>query len=289
MKSIIIMAAVLLGAAALSTAQISNARTVTVKVYGNCGICKTTIEKAGSKNKLYETVWNADSKMAAITYDGKRTTADAVLKNIALAGYDNTGFLAPDDIYDKLQGCCKYERGGKTAAITTPAIPAGNGGKETLDGHDHGNAMNNQDTAQLKAIFDNYFALKDALVKTDGDMASAKATALLAALEAVDMAKLETGEHTVWMKVEKQLKNDALHIKENKDVEHQRGHFVTLSSGMYELVKASGPAEVVYYQHCPMANDGKGANWLSRESSIKNPYYGSQMLSCGKTVETIRQ
>ena len=58
---------------------------------------------------------------------------------------------------------------------------------------------------------------------------------------------------------------------------------------MYELIKVSRPAETVYYQHCPMADDGKGANWLSKESAIKNPYYGSQMLSCGKTVETIKQ
>jgi hypothetical protein len=37
-----------------------------------------------------------------------------------------------------------------------------------------------------------------------------------------------------------------------------------------------------------MYNNGKGANWLSKEILIKNPYYGSQMLSCGKTVETIK-
>lgn len=37
-----------------------------------------------------------------------------------------------------------------------------------------------------------------------------------------------------------------------------------------------------------MANDGKGANWLSKENVIKNPYYGSEMLHCGKTVEIIK-
>lgn len=37
-----------------------------------------------------------------------------------------------------------------------------------------------------------------------------------------------------------------------------------------------------------MANDGKSANWLSKENPIKNPYYDSQMLTCGKTVETIK-
>lgn len=43
-----------------------------------------------------------------------------------------------------------------------------------------------------------------------------------------------------------------------------------------------------YYQFCPMANGGKGANWLSKENEVKNPYYGSEMLTCGKVVETIK-
>lgn len=57
---------------------------------------------------------------------------------------------------------------------------------------------------------------------------------------------------------------------------------------MYELIKVSKQEKPVYYQHCPMANKGKGANWLSKENAIKNPYYGSQMLTCGSTVETIK-
>jgi len=151
------------------------------------------------------------------------------------------------------------------------------------------NTMDIQQVNQLKAVFDNYFALKDALVKTDGGTASAKATTMLTALGAVEMAKLKMDEHTIWMKVGKDMKTDAQHIKDNKDTEHQRKHFISLSKNMYELIKVSKPAETIYYQYCPMANDGKGANWLSKESAIKNPYYGSQMLSCGKTVETIKQ
>jgi len=57
---------------------------------------------------------------------------------------------------------------------------------------------------------------------------------------------------------------------------------------MYDLIKTTKPETPVYYQHCPMANGGKGANWLSKENAVKNPYYGSQMLTCGKTVETIK-
>ena len=90
------------------------------------------------------------------------------------------------------------------------------------------------------------------------------------------------------MKVINDLKTDAAHINESKDVAHQRDHFTTLSKNIYALIKVAKPTETVYYDNCPMYNDGKGANWLSKESAIKNPYYGSMMLSCGKTIETIK-
>ena len=137
-------------------------------------------------------------------------------------------------------------------------------------------------------VINNYFALKDALVNTDGSMASQKASELLKSINEIKMEKLTTDEHNAWMKVAKDLAFDAGHIAETKDISHQRPHFMTLSRNMYEVIKVSKQDITVYYQYCPMANDGKGANWLSKESTIKNPYYGSQMLTCGKTVETIK-
>ena len=57
---------------------------------------------------------------------------------------------------------------------------------------------------------------------------------------------------------------------------------------MYVLIKNTNPEIIIYYQYCPMYNGGKGANWLSKENTVKNPYYGSMMLTCGKVVETIK-
>ena len=85
----------------------------------------------------------------------------------------------------------------------------------------------------------------------------------------------------------KNLTANAEKIATSKDVAKQRETFALLSKSMYELAKASKQGTPVYYQHCPMYNNGKGANWLSKENAIKNPYYGSQMLTCGSTVETI--
>jgi hypothetical protein len=84
------------------------------------------------------------------------------------------------------------------------------------------------------------------------------------------------------------LKEDAEQISETKDIPNQRNHFISLSKNIYSVIKISKLETPIYYQFCPMANKGKGANWLSLENKIKNPYYGNQMLTCGKVVETIQ-
>lgn len=282
MKSIKILVAItLLLSFTACNAQIKNAKTETVKIYGNCGMCKSTIEKAGNIKKVAQVDWNKDTKTAVLTYDSTKTNQDEILKRIALAGYDSDQFLAPDDVYAKLPECCQYERVNKPVAKAESKT-------ETHDHSSHTASTEMQEVNQLKSVFNNYFSVKDALVKSDANTTSTKAKELLTALDAVQMNKLSNEEHTVWMKVMKDLAFDAGHIAEAKDVAHQRDHFMSLSKNMYELIKVSNQETPVYYQHCPMANKGKGANWLSKENAIKNPYYGSQMLTCGSTVETIK-
>lgn len=261
-------------------AQIKNAKTETVKIYGNCGMCKSTIEKAGNIKKVAQVDWNKDTKTAVLTYDSTKTNQDEILKRIALAGYDSDQFLAPDDVYAKLPECCQYERVNKPVAKAESKT-------ETHDHSSHTASTEMQEVNQLKSVFNNYFSVKDALVKSDANTTSTKAKDLLTALDAVQMNKLSNEEHTAWMKVMKDLTANAEQIAASKDVAKQRETFALLSKNMYELAKVSKRETPVYYQHCPMANKGKGANWLSKENAIKNPYYGSQMLTCGSTVEKL--
>ncbi|HSN62009.1 MAG TPA: DUF3347 domain-containing protein [Ferruginibacter sp.] len=286
-KSITLTAVVFLLSSTVSKAQVNNATTATVKVYGNCSMCKTSIEKAADNKKISQADWNEATGMATITYDSKKTNLDAVLKNIALAGYDNFSFLAPDAAYNKLPGCCKYEREKKQMAIQ-PAKEAP-GSMQNNTAHHDGMNKTTKDAIKLKVVFDSYFALKDALVKTDGKAASLRAADLQTAINTVKMDELSMEVHTVWMKVLKDIKEAASQISGKNNIAQQRDHFMSLSKNMYELIKIEKPGETVYYQFCPMANDGKGANWLSKETVIKNPYYGSQMLTCGNTVEIIKQ
>jgi copper chaperone CopZ len=268
--------------------QIKNAKTETVKIYGNCGMCEKTIEKAGNIKDVATVDWDKDSKMATLTYDAEKTNQAEILKRIALSGYDSDSFLAPDDVYATLPNCCQYDREKKVATkVEEPPIKT-----DTIDHSAHKvqveKQVEKQEVNQLTAVFDNYFAVKDALVQTNGGRTSEKAKALLAAINAVKMDKLEKNVHVVWMKVLADLKKDAEYIANSKDAALQRNYFINLSNNMYALMKVSKYEQPVYYQFCPMANDGKGANWLSKENAVKNPYYGSEMLTCGKTVETIK-
>jgi Protein of unknown function (DUF3347) len=281
MKLLLSMMAITLLSIATTFAQIKNSKTETLKVYGNCEMCKAKIEKAGTQKKLSKTAWNEGTNMATITYDAKKTTTDAILKKIALVGYDSDNFLAPDAVYAKLPGCCKYERVKKAIVKTTiPAVK-----KDSMAMVD---VMPQMDVNINQLIFDNYVAVKDALVKTDAKNAAINAGTLLASLNAVKMDKMKMEDHMAFMKVEKALKADATTISTSKDVAAQRDAFSNLSTNMAVFIKVTKAGGPVYLQHCPMYNDGKGADWLSKDKVVKNPYYGAMMLSCGKTTETIQ-
>ena len=80
------------------------------------------------------------------------------------------------------------------------------------------------------------------------------------------------------------LLKDATHISESKDIKHQREHFAPFSDNMIALAKTVKLSTApVYQQYCPM----KKASWLSNQQGIKNPYYGSAMLTCGSVKATL--
>lgn len=260
---------------------IKNAKTETYKVAGNCEMCKNTIETAANKKGVSSAEWDTDKKVMSLTYDSQKTTASEILKRVAYVGYDNEQFLAPDDAYAKLPGCCQYDRIKKEASVIT--------NNTVNDSKESDTVVKEQEKVnQLSKVYDQYFALKDALVKDDGNSASSKALVLVKAIKDVDMKAMSSEEHSAWMKVEKDLLMHAEHIGETKDIAHQREHFSMLSQNVYSLTKVFKLDETAYLQHCPMYNDGKGADWLSKENTVKNPYYGSSMLTCGKTTETIK-
>ena len=124
-------------------------------------------------------------------------------------------------------------------------------------------------------IFAQYVELKNALVKSDAAVAQKTAEALknsLAAYEGCELTAEVAGK-----------------IAGSSNLVTQRKDFTVLSADLIALVKnAEIENGTIYVQHCPMANKGDGGDWLSTEKEVKNPYYGNEMLECGRVVEEIK-
>ena len=141
---------------------------------------------------------------------------------------------------------------------------------------------------QLKAVFNEYIKLKDALVKEDSKNGISASKKLLDNLSKVDMKLLENKEvHNHWMSLAKEIKTASTSISNTSNIKEQRNHFKDLSSNLANALEVFGINEKVYHQFCPMADANKGAYWLSTEIKVINPYFGDAMLTCGEVKQVI--
>ncbi|MDA3879029.1 MAG: cation transporter [Prolixibacteraceae bacterium] len=94
-----------------ATTLFAQAKTEKFEVKGNCGMCETRIEKAAKTVDGVKTAdWNKETKMMEVTFDDVKTDVHKVHMAIAKVGHDTDMHKAKDEVYNKLPGCCKYER-----------------------------------------------------------------------------------------------------------------------------------------------------------------------------------
>jgi len=149
--------------------------------------------------------------------------------------------------------------------------------------------VSNKFQNQLKQVFDDYILLKDALVNDDAKGAQQAGKQINQSLKKVDMKLLSDEKaHNHWMTIQKELKTSANSIENDSDIATQRAHFKHLSAHMISSVQLFGVNENVYIQFCPMADNNKGAYWISLEKEVRNPYYGAAMLTCGEVNATLQ-
>lgn len=88
-----------------------------IKVWGNCGMCKKTIEAAALKAGASTASWSEETKMLSIAYKPKKTDVKAIQEAVAASGYDTQDVTAPNEVYSKLHGCCQYDRKTVTEVV----------------------------------------------------------------------------------------------------------------------------------------------------------------------------
>lgn len=171
------------------------------------------------------------------------------------------------------------------------------GGKVSMAGN--GNMKINNDAmvgeislkfkSQIRALFRSYLTFKNAMVSSDAVKTSLNVNSFQTALKYVDMKLVKGDAHLKWMDYFTIMKNESDKIQQSKNIEIQRASLFPLSEALYESIKYFKVDGInAYYQFCPMANEDKGAGWLSITEAIRNPYFGDAMLSCGETKEVLK-
>lgn len=178
-------------------------------------------------------------------------------------------------------------------------------GGVAMTGHNHGGSQTTQMTSMsvasknssisdeakktLEPLFNSYFKLKAALVNDDFENTKEAGKEMNNALSKVDMNQFKGDVHSLWMQQSSALKKSTQHIEHLSDIKAVREQFIRISNIMIAIAESFDPiASPIYVQHCPMADSNKGANWLSKEKEILNPYFGQAMLSCGEVSKTIK-
>jgi Cu(I)/Ag(I) efflux system membrane fusion protein len=140
-------------------------------------------------------------------------------------------------------------------------------------------------SVQMATLIPAYLNMKDALVAGDMPVAQAGARELARQFSTISTSGLGADEKSVFEDSQDQVEA----IADSRVLESQREHFVRLNEVLIPIIESAGSGtQTLYVQTCPMANNNKGAVWLSAQKEIRNPYYGDAMLTCGRVIRMIQ-
>ncbi|MDT8415416.1 MAG: efflux RND transporter periplasmic adaptor subunit [Flavobacteriaceae bacterium] len=179
-------------------------------------------------------------------------------------------------------------------------------GGAAMTGHNHGGmdmdakqtngetttkttTLSKEAKAAVEKLVDQYLLLKNTLVKDNFAEADKQVKALQKAFSETSMGLFTGDSHNKWMDYQKRMQVQTTQFLQTKSIDEARTVFIELSNIMIEMTSDFGPfAQTFYVQYCPMANQNKGAEWISASKNVENPYYGAKMLGCGEVTKTIQ-
>jgi len=170
-------------------------------------------------------------------------------------------------------------------------------------GHDHGSMDANmememesteedtgthQHTGHLSALVDRYLAIKNALAEDQFEEAQIQ----------LDNFRTEVTQSAA---MNNHPEHSAMHQKhhaamvraveagaKSQNIEELRAAFAEISNNLVmALENQDYSGKELYWQYCPMAESREGANWISEQKGISNPYMGTKMPNCGSTERTL--
>ncbi|WP_338794295.1 efflux RND transporter periplasmic adaptor subunit [Bernardetia sp. MNP-M8] len=178
-----------------------------------------------------------------------------------------------------------HNHGGTNSANTTTSMTESKKDKNPIKK----TSISKTAKKSLEPVYDAYFELKNALTKDDLLAAKKASEKMTLSLSKINMSLFGGESHKLYMKYSSNLKEELQHLPHVEKIEAARQKFQAISETMVAMSQSFEPLEnIIYVQFCPMADNNKGANWISKDKEIKNPYFGKSMLTCGEVSLEIK-
>ncbi|MFY8091692.1 MAG: DUF3347 domain-containing protein [Chitinophagaceae bacterium] len=142
----------------------------------------------------------------------------------------------------------------------------------------------------FEQLLNNYYALKEAFVKEDTTSIAKNGNSLITSCDSLKLQELKI-DKDILATAKQNVENIAAEVKGilgEKNLDEQRKDFHLISNDIYSLIRTVRyDKQIIFFQHCPMAFDNKGADWLSASNEIVNPYMPKQMIDCGSNKDSV--
>ncbi len=256
-------------------------------------IPRTSILWTGQRSLVYVKVPDRERptfEMREITLGSRMGELYVVTEGLNSGDEIVTNGVFSVDAAAQLQGKVSMmnPEGGRTSTAHDHGTSAADGEHKQQEQLDIFKDVDNQFRKQVVTVYQQYLELKNALVESDAQKAKIAAEKTKNTMDKVDMTLVKDEVHMAWMKHLEVMNKSLTEISNNQDLDRQRTAFAPLSESLYQsLVQFSVEEVKAYYQHCPMALNDKGANWISETEEIRNPYFGESMMTCGYTEEEL--
>ncbi len=256
-----------------------------IGISGQLVVPKSAVLWSGERSVVYV----KQSTPEGISFRMRQVVTGAVMGDQVII---QSGLKAGEEI--AVQGTFSIDAAAQLAGKPSMMNPEGG-----LEQHSHHHTeapavsqaeLGKQAKNALKPLFENYFKIKDALASDNPEEARHSSEAMLKALRSISEAQFSGTAHQVWEQHSRLLNKALSTMPQQQDVEKFRAAFQQVSDAMIVVAKTFRPLnQALYVDYCPMAANNRGAYWLSNFEEIRNPYFGSAMLSCGEVTDVINK
>jgi hypothetical protein len=137
----------------------------------------------------------------------------------------------------------------------------------------------------VQQIMESYFATGELLAEDSFKEIDKEVEKIISASEEI----LNTDEKNGAEKKNYLASVEAIHAAardfDSQDLKSARESYKSLSQAVTNYVKAYGYTSSAYSFYCPMVDQ----TWFQSSEKIANPFYGSEMLRCGKLTGMVKQ